>query len=68
PASVTFSWRGQSYRAVTPEGAELPCFLTIEGVADPPEGDLVLVLRREPGIRDLFGQAGVFQGTVRVTS
>jgi hypothetical protein len=68
PASVSFSWRGQSYRAVTPEGAELPCFLTIEGVADPPEGDLVLVLRRKPGVRDLFGPAGVFQGTVRVIS
>ena len=68
PASVSFSWRGQSYQAVTPEGAELPCFLTIEGVAHPPEGALVLVLRRKPGVRDLFGQAGVFQGTVRVTS
>jgi hypothetical protein len=68
PASVAFSWRGRSYRAVTPEGAELPCFLTIEGVADPPEGDLVLVLRRKPGVRDLFGHAEAFQGTVRVTS
>ena len=68
PPSVTVSWRGQSYRADSPEGAELPCFLTIEGVADPPEGDLVLVLRRRPGVRDLFGQTGVFQGTVRVTS
>jgi len=68
PHSVTVSWRGQSYRAVSPEGAELPCFLTIEGVADPPEGDLVLVLRRRPGVRDLFGQTGIFQGTVRVTT
>jgi hypothetical protein len=67
PPSVTFSWRGHSYRAATPEGAELPCFLTVEGVTDPPEGDLVLVLRRKPGVRDLFGQSDVFQGTVRVT-
>ena len=68
PASVNFAWRGQSYRGPTPDGAELPCFLTVEGVADPPEGDLVVVLRRKPGVRDLFGQAGVFQGTVRVTA
>jgi hypothetical protein len=68
PASVTFSWLGQSYRALTPEGAQLPCFLTVEGVADPPEGDLILVLRRKPGVRDLFGQAEVFQGTVRAIS
>jgi zinicin-like metallopeptidase len=68
PASVTFSWRGHSYRAAIPKEAELPCFLTVEGVADPPEGDLVLVLRRKPGVRDLFGQSEVFQGTVRVTA
>jgi hypothetical protein len=68
PASVSFAWRGRSYRAPTPEGAELPCFLTVEGVEDPPEGDLVLVLRRRPGVRDLFVKTGVFQGAVRVTA
>jgi hypothetical protein len=67
PASVSFAWRGRRYMAATPEGAELPCFLTVEGVAEPPEGDLVLVLRRKPGIRDLFGKTEVFQGAVRVT-
>jgi hypothetical protein len=68
PASVSFAWRGRSYGAPTPEGAELPCFLTVEGVEDPPEGDLVLVLRRRPGVRDLFGKTGVFQSAVRVTA
>jgi zinicin-like metallopeptidase len=68
PPTVAFSWRGQSYRAATPEGTELPCFLTVEGVADPPAGELVLVLRRKPGVRDLFGQCDVFQSTVRVTA
>jgi zinicin-like metallopeptidase len=67
PPSVTFDWRGRSYRAPLPEDAELPCFLTVEGVADPPEGDLIVVLRRRPGVRDLFSQASVFQATVRVT-
>jgi hypothetical protein len=66
PPAVTFAWRGQSYSAPLPPGAELPCFLTVEGVADPPDGDLVVVLRRKPGVRDLLGHAGVFQATVRV--
>lgn len=67
PASVSFAWRGRTYSTAVPEGAELPCFLTLDGVADPPEGDLVLVLRRKPGVRDIFGQGGIFQRTVRVT-
>jgi hypothetical protein len=68
PPSVTVSWRGQSYRAVSPEGAELPRLLPLEGVADPPEGDLTLLLRRQPGVRDLYGPAAVVQRTGRVTS
>jgi len=66
PPAVRFAWRGQGYSAPIPQGAELPCFLTVEGVADPPDGDLVVVLRRKPGVRDLLGHAGVFQATVRV--
>jgi zinicin-like metallopeptidase len=66
PAEVTFAWRGHSYSAPIPQGAELPCFLTVEGVAEPPDGDLIVVLRRKPGVRDLLGQTGVFQATVRV--
>jgi hypothetical protein len=67
PPAVTFTWRGQSYRAPIPPEAELPCFLTVEGMADPPEGDLVVVLRRKPGVRDLLGHGEVFQATVRVS-
>jgi Zincin-like metallopeptidase len=67
PPAVRFAWRGQSYQAAMPEGAELPCFLTVEGVTEPPDGDLVLVLRRKPGVRDLLRHAGVFQATVQVT-
>jgi hypothetical protein len=66
PPAVTFAWRGQSYSAPLPPDAELPCFLTVEGVADPPDGDLVVVLRRKPGVRDLLSHAGVFQAIVRV--
>src|SRR3954471_9813234 len=67
PPLVSFIWKERNYTAAIPAEAELPCFLTVEGVAEPPEGDLVLVLRRKPGVRDLFGQPGVFQATLRVT-
>jgi Zincin-like metallopeptidase len=67
PRTITFDWQGRSYQAVLPDGAELPCFLTVEGIQDPPDGDLVIVLRRKPGVRDLLGQH-VFQATVRVAN
>jgi hypothetical protein len=67
PQVATFAWRGKTYSATVPEGAELPCFLTIQGVHDAPAGELVLVLRRKPSVRDLFGHAPVFQATVHVT-
>jgi hypothetical protein len=66
PSSVSFDWRGRTYSAILPEAADLPCFLTVDGVLEPPEGDLVIVLRRRPGVRDLFGPLDVFQATVRV--
>lgn len=66
PRTLTFAWSGQSYDIAVPEGAELPCYLYVDGIADPPAGDLVVVLRRKPGMRDLFNEAGVFQSTVQV--
>lgn len=68
PPAVTFVWQGRSYRVVLPENVELPCFLTVDGVADPPPGDLVVVLRRRPGVRDLFVHPGAFQASVQATS
>jgi hypothetical protein len=67
PPLVSFNWQGRQYTAVTPNGAELPCFLTVDGVAEPPDGDLVVVLRKKPGLMDLLGHGGVFQASVRVT-
>ncbi|HEX6434643.1 MAG TPA: hypothetical protein VFZ87_10390, partial [Gemmatimonadales bacterium] len=66
PSAVTFSWGGQAYDIAVPEGAELPCYLYVDGVTSPPPGDLVVVLRRKPGVRDLFNDPGLFQSTVRV--
>jgi hypothetical protein len=68
PPTVTFAWRGRTYSVSIPKEAELPCFLNVDGVIAPPDGDLVLVLRRRPGVRDLFGHSEVFQGTVQVVS
>lgn len=68
PEITGFEWSGRSYAVPVPLDARLPCFLTIEGVVDPPEGDLILVLRRRPGVLDLFSPAEPYQATVRVTS
>lgn len=67
PTIVSFVWHGRSYTFSPPEPAELPCFLTVDGVAEPPSGDLVVVLRKRPGVMDLFGPGGVFQAAVRAS-
>jgi hypothetical protein len=65
PAAATVQWRGRSYRVDLPAGLTLPAFLTLDGIADPPAGDLVLVLRRKPGLRDLLRRSRPSQATVR---
>jgi hypothetical protein len=66
PTSVDFSWRGREYRVAVPPDAELPCFLVVEGANDPPPGELVVVLRRKPGVRDLFTAGRAFEATVQL--
>lgn len=51
---LDFSWHGRAWRAPLPPDLTLPAFLTVEGVADPPPGDLVLVLRAPTRLRQLF--------------
>ncbi len=65
PALVRLGWRGRLYEVRMPEDATLPAFLTLDGVAEGPEGDLVLVLRRKPGLRDLLRAPLPTQATVR---
>jgi hypothetical protein len=65
PATVSFVWRSRGYRVAVPIGATLPCFLVVEGVADPPEGELILALRHKPTIRGLLARATVFEASVR---
>ncbi|HXE57784.1 MAG TPA: metallopeptidase family protein [Gemmatimonadales bacterium] len=64
PREVELEWHGRRYRVVPPPDTTLPAFLTVEGVEEPPPGELVLVLRRKPGVRDLFRRPVVYQGTV----
>jgi hypothetical protein len=66
PATAALTWGGRTYRVPVPPDAGLPAFLSLEGVADPPEGELVLVLRRKPGLRSLLRPGPMFQASVRV--
>ena len=67
PASLRLGWRGYLYDVRVPEDVTLPAFLTLEGIADPPDGDLVLVLRRKSGLRDLLRPQPPTRATVRAT-
>ncbi|HKU62800.1 MAG TPA: metallopeptidase family protein [Gemmatimonadales bacterium] len=64
PSEHRLLWRGRVYRIAVPRGTTLPALLTVEGLAEPPEGELVLVLRRRPGLRDLLRRRTVFQAAV----
>ena len=67
PGERRLLWRGRVYRITVPPDTTLPAFLAVEGIAEPPEGELVLVLRRPPGLRDLLRRSVLFQGAVRAT-
>ena len=66
PERASVRWSGRAYEVAVAPGASLPAFLSLEGVAEPPEGELVLVLRRKPGLRALLRPPQVFQASVRV--
>jgi hypothetical protein len=66
PSVATVQWRGRSYRVDVPAEVALPAFLTLDGVAEAPAGDLILVLRRKPGLRDLLRPHPPSQATVSV--
>ncbi len=68
PLAPEFGWHGRRYRAAMPVEATLPAFLVVEGVADPPPGELVLVFRRPTGLLNLLRQREPFRGTVEAQS
>jgi hypothetical protein len=65
PELVALRWAGRDYRVAVPADASLPAFLVLEGIADPPAGDLVLVLRRKPGMLALLRPGRRYHAAVR---
>lgn len=63
-----FQWHGRSFWIVVPRGPADILFLTVRGVEPEPAGELVLVVRRRPGARDLWHRAVVGHAEVRVTT
>ena len=52
---VDFIWHATRYRVSVPAANRgAPLFLTLVGLAEPPPGEAVLVLRRRPSLFDLF--------------
>jgi hypothetical protein len=49
------AWHGRRYRVDLPADVRPPAFLTLDGLAEPPPGDAILVLPRRPSLWSLFG-------------
>jgi len=64
PEVWRFTWHGREYHLDLPAGAWLPAFLAVDGVLDPPPGELLVVLRRKPRWRDLLGSRQPWHGVV----
>ena len=66
PDAVSVRWGGREYLVPVPAEASLPAFLILEGVTDPPVGELVLVVRRKPGMLALLRPVKRYHAAVRV--
>ena len=66
PDAVSVRWGGREYLVPVPHEASLPAFLILDGVADPPAGELVLVVRRKPGMLALLRPVKRYHAAVRV--
>ena len=53
PEVEEIEWAGRRYRVPVPAEA-MPLYLLLQGIPDPPPGDLILVFRRRAGLLDLF--------------
>lgn len=65
-AGPQFVWHGRRYR-VPLAGIQPPAFLTLDGLADPPPGDAVLVLPKRASLADLWRRPKVTEAIVQVT-
>ena len=57
--SLEFGWHGRTYRIALPDRVPDVLFITVDGVEPEPAGELVLVVRRKPGWRDVFRRPDV---------
>jgi hypothetical protein len=65
PVTLDVAWHGAPYRVDVP-AQPLPLFLTLEGLREPPPGDVVLVLRRRARVWDLFRRRPPPTGAIAV--
>lgn len=54
PAELRFDWHGRAWHGALPGDLALPAFLTVEGLDEPPPGEVVVVLRRRGSLLDLL--------------
>ena len=59
--SLPFGWHGRSYRIALPDRVPDVLFVTVHGLEPEPAGELVVVVRRKPGLGDLFRRPEVRQ-------
>ena len=52
--SVPVTWHGRDYTLQLPERLPDILFVTVRGVSPEPTGDLVVVVRRKAGVKDVF--------------
>lgn len=67
PDHLSLTWHGRRYGTVLPPGVTLPAFITVAGVSPAPPGEVIVVLRKKPRWRDLWGATPPWQGEVSVT-
>lgn len=65
-SAVTVEWHGRSWRVSLPIPLADVEFVTLVGLEPTPVGDVVLVVRRRPGLRDLLRRAEVGRVEVKV--
>lgn len=51
---LELAWHGRKYRAAMPAATRPPAFLTVDGLAEPPPGDAIVVLPRRFSLLGLF--------------
>lgn len=66
--AVEIRWGGVRYRVPLPAGIRPPAFLSLDGLSDPPPGEVVVVLASRPGWRQLWRPRPVTRVVVQVES